>query len=232
MPACRVAGIGRKELVYDFKNARHVVLQTRNIFEAINVQEVNNLTEALANGCKLTVIDIRATISAAKADRFMLVRPGSDYAFNLAVIHELLMQTALRRRIRRALDQGSRPAGRVRAPLHAGVGRGGNRHSRRRDPPVRARTRRRQTRRHLAPGLDDLALHGLVLRLPLDLHHQRAAGRDRRQGRAAVRQQTRRRRPQGAEETGRPGSQSPRKSGPTASAGATSTSTAGPAWRT
>ena len=79
-------------MVYDFKNARHVVLQTRNIFEAINVQEVNNLTEALANGCKLTVIDIRATISAAKADRFMLVRPGSDYALNLAVIHELLMQ--------------------------------------------------------------------------------------------------------------------------------------------
>ena len=87
-----VAGVGRKELVYDFKNARHVVLQTRNIFEAINVQEVNNLTEALANGCKLTVIDIRATISAAKANRFLLVRPGSDYALNLAVIHELLMQ--------------------------------------------------------------------------------------------------------------------------------------------
>ena len=87
-----VAGVGRKELVYDFKNARHVVLQTRNIFEAINVQEVNNLTEALANGCRLTVIDIRATISAAKANRFMLVRPGSDYALNLAVIHELLMQ--------------------------------------------------------------------------------------------------------------------------------------------
>ncbi len=87
-----VAGMGRKDLVYDLKNTKHVVLQTRNIFEAINVQEVNNLTEAMSNGCKLTVIDIRATISAAKADRFMLVRPGSDYALNLAVIHELLMQ--------------------------------------------------------------------------------------------------------------------------------------------
>lgn len=87
-----VTGAGRKELVYDLKNARHVVLQTRNIFEAISVQEVNNLTEALANGCQLTVIDIRATISSSKASRFMLVRPGSDYALNLAVIHELLMQ--------------------------------------------------------------------------------------------------------------------------------------------
>jgi thiosulfate reductase / polysulfide reductase chain A len=93
MHACKsLLGMGRKDVVYDFKNARHVVLQTRNIFEAINVQEVNNLSEALANGCKLTVIDIRATISAAKASRFLLVRPGSDYALNLAVIHELLMQ--------------------------------------------------------------------------------------------------------------------------------------------
>jgi len=93
MHACKsLLGLGRKDVVYDFKNARHVVLQTRNIFEAINVQEVNNLGEALANGCKLTVIDIRATISAAKASRFLLVRPGSDYALNLAVIHELLMQ--------------------------------------------------------------------------------------------------------------------------------------------
>ena len=86
-----VTGLGRKDLVYDFKNARHVVLQTRNIFEAVNVQEVNNLMDGLSNGCRLTVIDIRATISASKADRFLLVRPGSDYAFNLAVIHELVM---------------------------------------------------------------------------------------------------------------------------------------------
>jgi thiosulfate reductase/polysulfide reductase chain A len=85
-----VAGIGRKELVYDLKNAKHVVLQFRNIFEAVNVQEVNNLMDAMEGGCKLTVIDIRANISATKATRFMMIRPGTDYAFNLAVIHELL----------------------------------------------------------------------------------------------------------------------------------------------
>ncbi len=86
------AGIGRKDLVYDLKNAKHVVLQFRNIFEAVNVQEVNNLMDAMDNGCKLTVIDIRANISAAKASRFMMIRPGTDYAFNLAVIHEILAQ--------------------------------------------------------------------------------------------------------------------------------------------
>ena len=46
----------------------------------------------MENGCKLTVIDIRATISATKADRFLMIRPGTDYAFNLAVIHELMAQ--------------------------------------------------------------------------------------------------------------------------------------------
>ncbi len=88
--ALSLTGMGRKAVSYDFKNARHVVLQFRNIFEAINVQEVNNLMDALEKGCRLTVIDIRANVSAAKASRFMMIRPGTDYAFNLAVIHELI----------------------------------------------------------------------------------------------------------------------------------------------
>jgi thiosulfate reductase / polysulfide reductase chain A len=88
--ALSLTGMGRKDVAYDLKNARHVVLQFRNIFEAVNVQEVNNLMDAMENGCKLTVIDIRATISASKATRFLQIRPGTDYAFNLAVIHELI----------------------------------------------------------------------------------------------------------------------------------------------
>ena len=88
--ALSLFGFGRKDLVYDLKNSRHVVLQTRNLFEAINVKEVNDLLEGMEKGCKLTVIDIRATVSSAKADRFLMIRPGTDYAFNLAVIHVLL----------------------------------------------------------------------------------------------------------------------------------------------
>lgn len=88
--ALSLTGMGRKAVAYDFKNARHVVLQLRNIFEAINVQEVNNLMAAMENGCKLTVIDIRANVSATKASRFMKIRPGADYALNLSVIHELI----------------------------------------------------------------------------------------------------------------------------------------------
>jgi len=88
--ALSVFGFGRKAVGYDLKNAKHVVLQTRNIFEAINVKEVNDLLDAKAGGCKITCIDVRASVTAAKADNFFLIRPGTDYAFNLAVIHELV----------------------------------------------------------------------------------------------------------------------------------------------
>lgn len=66
------------------------MLQTRNILEAINVKEVNDLMAVMESGCKLSVIDIRANIPATKAHRFLMIRPGSDYALNLAVIHTLL----------------------------------------------------------------------------------------------------------------------------------------------
>ena len=102
-PTLSAFGFGRTNLVYDYKNARHVVLQTRNIFESINVKEANDMKAALDNGCKLTVIDIRANLSAMKADRFFLVRPGTDYALNLAVIHELLTK--------KLYDEASRPNG-------------------------------------------------------------------------------------------------------------------------
>lgn len=90
--ALSLFGMERKDITYDLKNAHHVVLQTRNIFESVNVAEVNNLLDAMDAGCKLSVIDIRASVSACKADNFFLVRPGTDYAFNLAVIHVLLMK--------------------------------------------------------------------------------------------------------------------------------------------
>lgn len=88
--ALSLTGMGRKAVAYDLKNSKHVVLQLRNIFESVNVQEVNNLLDAMEKGCRLSVIDIRFNISASKAHNFMKIRPGTDYAFNLAVIHELI----------------------------------------------------------------------------------------------------------------------------------------------
>lgn len=83
-------GVGRKSVAYDLKNAKHIVLQTRNILEAINVAEANATLDGIAGGAKLTVIDVRGTVSASKAHNFFMIRPGTDYGFNLAVINTLI----------------------------------------------------------------------------------------------------------------------------------------------
>ena len=88
--ALSVFGFGRKGVSYDFGNCKHIVLQQRNVMEAINVSEVNNVFNAMGNGAKLTVIDIRANVPATKADNFYMIRPGTDYAFNLAVLNVII----------------------------------------------------------------------------------------------------------------------------------------------
>lgn len=91
--ACKsLFGYGRGELVYDFANAKHIVLYGRNVFESLQVKEVNTILDALEAGAKLTYVDVRATVTASKADRFLLIRPGTDYALNLALIHVLLRE--------------------------------------------------------------------------------------------------------------------------------------------
>ena len=87
-----VLGLDRGRLVIDYRESKHIVLQSRNALEALNLSEVAGITAARANGCKVTVMDVRATVSAAKADTFFLVRPGTDYAMNLAVLHVLISE--------------------------------------------------------------------------------------------------------------------------------------------
>ena len=85
-----VLGVGRGELIFDLKNCRHVVLYGRNLAESLMVKEVRAFMGALDRGMKCTYIDPRATVTASKATRYWQVRPNSDYALNLAIIHEIL----------------------------------------------------------------------------------------------------------------------------------------------
>jgi thiosulfate reductase / polysulfide reductase chain A len=89
--ACRsLFGYTDGQMSMDYKNTRHIVLYGRNIFEAISVKEVNNLMAALENGAKLTYIDPRVTVTATKAHRYWMIRPGTDLALNYALIHIIL----------------------------------------------------------------------------------------------------------------------------------------------
>jgi thiosulfate reductase / polysulfide reductase chain A len=83
-------GLGRTDVVLDYKNARHIVLYGRNLLEALQVKEVRNFMAGMKNGARCTYIDPRVTVTANKATRHWQIRPNTDYALNLAIIHEVL----------------------------------------------------------------------------------------------------------------------------------------------
>jgi len=91
--ACQsLFGYGRSELVYDFSNTKYIVLFGRNIFESLQVKEVNAVLDGMDKGAKMVYIDIRATVTASKADKYLTIRPGTDYAMLLALVNVVLKE--------------------------------------------------------------------------------------------------------------------------------------------
>jgi thiosulfate reductase/polysulfide reductase chain A len=91
--ACRsLFGYTDGQMGIDYKNTKRIVLYGRNIFESVSVKEVNNLMSAMENGAKMTYIDPRVTVTATKAHRYWMIRPGTDLALNYALIHVILKE--------------------------------------------------------------------------------------------------------------------------------------------
>jgi thiosulfate reductase/polysulfide reductase chain A len=91
--ACRsLFGYNDGQIGINYANTRHIVLYGRNIFESIAVKEVNTLMQALENGAKLTYIDPRVNVTASKAHRYWMIRPGTDLALNYALMHVILKE--------------------------------------------------------------------------------------------------------------------------------------------
>jgi len=91
--ACRsLFGYTDAQMGFDYKNTKHIVLYGRNFFEAIEVKGVNSLLDAMDNGAKVTYIDPRVTVTATKANRYWMIRPGTDLALNYGLIHVLLRE--------------------------------------------------------------------------------------------------------------------------------------------
>ncbi len=91
--ACRsMFGYTDGQMGINYANTKHIVLYGRNIFESINVKEVNTLMDALEKGAKLTYIDPRVNVTASKAHRYWMIRPGTDLALNYGLIHVILKE--------------------------------------------------------------------------------------------------------------------------------------------
>lgn len=85
-----INGVGRKGFAYDIKNANHLVLFGRDMFSALRLAENHQTLDMLDKGGRLTYVDVRQTMTGTKATRFFQVRPGTDYALALGVIHQVI----------------------------------------------------------------------------------------------------------------------------------------------
>jgi len=91
--ACRsTIGYTDGQINADWGNTKHAIFYGRNIFETIEVKSMNGMIDAMEKGAKLTYIDPRVTITAAKSTDYKMIRPGGDLAFNYALMHVIIKE--------------------------------------------------------------------------------------------------------------------------------------------
>ncbi|MFZ0450794.1 MAG: molybdopterin-dependent oxidoreductase [Desulfatiglandaceae bacterium] len=91
--ACRsLFGYTDSQMGVDMGNSKHIVLYGRNIMESIEVKPTRSVMKALDKGAKLTYIDPRVTVTATKAHRYWMIRPGTDLALNYALMHVIIKE--------------------------------------------------------------------------------------------------------------------------------------------
>jgi thiosulfate reductase/polysulfide reductase chain A len=87
-----LTGYTDAQVTIDYANCKHIVLYGRNIFESLELRPIQALMDAVEKGARITYIDTRATITASKAHRFWLIRPGTDLALNYALMNVILRE--------------------------------------------------------------------------------------------------------------------------------------------
>lgn len=81
---------GIEEPSRNYDNVTYILMVGRNMAEAISTSETSAFVAALARGAKLVYLDPRFTKTAALADEWIPIKPGTDSAFLLGMIHEIV----------------------------------------------------------------------------------------------------------------------------------------------
>ena len=81
---------GIEEPSRNYDNVEFILMVGRNMMEAISTSETSELSDALSRGAKLVYLDPRFTKTASKATEWIPIRPGTDAAFLLAMIHVIV----------------------------------------------------------------------------------------------------------------------------------------------
>ena len=76
----------------DLENCKYFLMMGRNITESLHNGETLGWINGVANGAKVVYFDPRYSITAAKADEYYAIRPLTDHAFLLALIHVVIKE--------------------------------------------------------------------------------------------------------------------------------------------
>jgi len=76
---------------FDLRNANYVIISGANRFESIITPDTMDLVESTMNRkTRLVYLDPRFTVTASKADEWYPIKPGTDMAFILAMLHVIV----------------------------------------------------------------------------------------------------------------------------------------------
>lgn len=87
-----IAGHARNTVGYDYKNCKYMVVYGRNLLESLGTGEAKNVIDMIEAGGKMVYIDVRWNFTANKAYKFFIIRPGTDYALNLALLNVIIKE--------------------------------------------------------------------------------------------------------------------------------------------
>jgi thiosulfate reductase / polysulfide reductase chain A len=81
---------GLEEPGRDYSQLKYLILTGRNLTEAISTSETGELIAAIEHDAKVVYLDPRYTKTAAKADEWLPIKPGTDLAFHLAMLNVIV----------------------------------------------------------------------------------------------------------------------------------------------
>ncbi|MDQ7095881.1 molybdopterin-dependent oxidoreductase [Desulfosporosinus sp. PR] len=90
----------------DYQHCRYMIFAGRNLAEGISNNETQEMIEMVARGTKVVVLDPRFSKTAAKATEWLPIRPGTDSAFFLAMIQEIIKEKLYNASFLTAYTQG------------------------------------------------------------------------------------------------------------------------------
>ena len=74
----------------DLENCKYFLMMGRNVTESLHNGETLGWVNGMANGAEVVYVDPRHTITASKAKEWLPIRPLTDHAFLLAMVHVVI----------------------------------------------------------------------------------------------------------------------------------------------